>query len=136
MLRSSRRLFSSGPHKVVMLYDGSCPLCAREVAFLQTFTRAPLVRFLNVATAPPAAIAPYTAQPAAALLDEMHVFDLSTSTMHRRVDAFRKLYGTLGYSFLEFTRFWPFDALSDRAYTFIAANKHRLAPLFPEQRQE
>ena len=96
----------------------------------------PLVRFLNVATAPPAAIAPYTAQPAAALLDEMHVFDLSTSTMHRRVDAFRKLYGTLGYSFLEFTRFWPFDALSDRAYTFIAANKHRLAPLFPEQRQE
>ena len=125
------RLLSSAPAApaVTMLYDGSCPMCAREVAFLKTLQRAPHVCFKDI-TAPGFSPAPYTAKPLEALLAEMNVHDAATGTMHTRVDAFRKLYSTLGYNFLGFTRHWPFSVLADGAYTFIAAHKHRIAFLF------
>ena len=113
-----------------MLFDGSCPMCAREVAFLRTLKHAQRVNFADI-TAPAFSPLPFTDKPLAALLDEIHVHDASTGVMHTRVDAFRKLYGTLGYPFLEFTRAWPFSAAAEAAYSFIARHKHRLAFLFP-----
>jgi hypothetical protein len=109
-------------------------MCAREVAFLRTLKHAPRVNFTDI-TAPAFSPLPYTDKPLAALLDEMHVHDAATGVMHTRVDAFRKLYGTLGYPFLEFTRAWPFSAAAEAAYTFIARHKHRLAFLFPPVKQ-
>ena len=112
-----------------MLYDGACPICAREVAFLKTLARAPQVCFTDL-SAPGFSPAPYTAKPLEALQGEMHVYNAATGAMHTRVDAFRVLYAALGYNVLGFTRHWPFSALADGAYTFIAAHKHRLAFLF------
>ena len=127
------RLLSSAPAPapatVTMLYDGSCPMCAREVAFLKTLQRAPHVCFADI-SAPGFSPAPYTAKPLEALQAEMNVHDAATGTMHTRVDAFRKLYSTLGYNFLGFTRHWPFSVVADGAYTFLAAHKHRIAFLF------
>ena len=109
-----------------MLYDGSCPLCAKEVSFLRTFNRAQAVSFINIAD-PAFDPSPYSPITREALIDEMHVYDLTTNTMHKRVPAFHHLYSTLGYPFLGFTRVWPFNVLSDQAYGFIARNKHHLA---------
>ena len=128
----ARALSAAAPPRAgacVMLYDGACPVCAREVSFLKTLQRADRVSFVDI-TAPGAPAAAYTSKPLDELQGEMHVLDEATGTMHTRVDAFRKLYATLGYNFLEFTRRPPFDWLSDRAYSFIAAHKHRLAFLF------
>ena len=112
-----------------MLYDGGCPVCAREVSFLRTLKKAPQVNFVNIAT-PGFDPQPFTHKPLGALLGDMHVYDAATGVMHTRVDAFRKLYSTLGFSFLDFTRTWPFSAAADAAYTFIARHKHRVAFLF------
>lgn len=112
-----------------MLYDGGCPVCAREVSFLRTLERAPRVNFVDIAK-PGFDPLPFTPKPLSALLGEMHVHDAATGVMHTRVDAFRRLYDALGYRFLEFTRVWPFSAASEAAYTFIARHKHRLAFLF------
>lgn len=109
-----------------MLYDGSCPICAKEVSFLRTFQKAPAVAFINISD-PAFDPSPYSPIKLEDLVDEMHVYDIPSKTMHKRVPAFHHLYSTLGYPFLGFTKAWPFNILSDKAYGFIARNKHHLA---------
>ncbi len=123
---SLRRLSASpSAFKAVMLYDGSCPVCSREVAALRTCAKAPLVDFKNI-TEPGFEPSQYGCS-MDALVGEMHVLDPSTGTMHRRVPAFHHLYSTLGYPMLAFTQYWPFAGLSDWAYGVVARNKHHLA---------
>ena len=113
--------------KLAMLFDGSCPLCLREVKFLRSLSRAPLVNFVDI-THQKFSAAEYGSPRQEKLLDELHVFNLEQRTMHTRVPAFRELYKTLfGVDVLRFTATWPFTTLSDRAYTFIAREKHRVA---------
>lgn len=119
-------------HVAVALFDGSCPLCAREIAFLRTFSRASRVSFVDVssdtfddslffATAgvPPIA--------RATLLDEMHVVDVPAGVVRSRVPAFHTLYSALGYNVLGFTARPPFDAIADQVYEFIRNHKWRVA---------
>ena len=119
-----------------MLYDGSCPLCVREVSFLRGLRGAPRVRFTDVASpsfdpalvvGPPGHPQPVL-QGRLALLESLHVVDLRSGAVHTRVPAFRMLYRTLfGIDILAWTRFWPWAGLADRAYGVVAAHKHRLA---------
>lgn len=117
----------------IALYDGSCPLCAREIAFLRTFARAPsCVSFVDVSDASFHDAAFFAAQrlpPVARekLLDEMHVVDVRAGVVNARVPAFHTLYSALGYSVLAFTARPPWDGIADRVYEFIRLNKHRVA---------
>ena len=114
-----------------MLFDSSCPLCAREVRFLRSLRRSHLVRFTDICD--PSFSATALGKPLDTLLSEMHVKDLRSGVLHTRVDAFRVLYRTLfNVDVLFFTRFWPLSAIADAAYGVIAANKHRVAGLFAE----
>ena len=131
-----RRLLSSAAarHSLVMLYDGSCPLCVREVAWLAGLRRAGRVQFTDVTASsftPPAGSPPRTMEQ---LLNELHVFEPATLEMHVRVPAFRRLYHALfGVDVLFLTQFWPLSAAADSAYSFIARHKHRLAWLFEKR---
>ena len=116
----------------IALYDGSCPLCAREIAFLRTFARAPSVSFVDVSDASFDDAAFWAAQrlpPVARekLLDEMHVVDVRARVVNARVPAFHTLYSALGYSALAFTARPPWDGIADRVYEFVRLNKHRVA---------
>jgi predicted DCC family thiol-disulfide oxidoreductase YuxK len=117
----------------IALYDGSCPLCAREIAFLRTFARAPsCVSFVDVSDAGFDDAAFWAAQrlpPVARekLLDEMHVVDVRARVVNVRVPAFHTLYSALGYSALAFTARPPWDGIADRVYEFVRLNKHRVA---------
>jgi predicted DCC family thiol-disulfide oxidoreductase YuxK len=120
------------PPTLVALYDGSCPICASEIKFLRSLPRAHAVRFENIML-PTFNSAPYGGRPLAELASEMCVYETRTGALHTRVGAFRELYAVLGLPrfVLAWTRVWPFSALSDAAYAYIAANKHRLARFFP-----
>jgi predicted DCC family thiol-disulfide oxidoreductase YuxK len=126
----ARRLLSSAASRqLVMLYDGSCPLCVREVAFLRRLRRADRVVFTDIC-APSFSAEPY-GRSVAQLTDEMHVYEPATMKLHVRVPAFRVLYRVLvGVDVLAFTAFWPMSLISDVGYGFIARHKHRLAWLF------
>ena len=118
------------PHAIA-LYDGSCPLCAREIAWLRTFKAAPRVAFVNIAAPDFDEDAWFASRaltkPRVALEDEMHVLDARTNVLHSRVAAFRVLYAALGYDVLRFTTRAPFDRIADGVYEFIRLHKHRVA---------
>jgi len=112
-----------------MLFDGSCPLCAREVKFLRSLPRSSQVHFDDVTckTFNPDKYGKSLPE----LLEEMHVYSIDTNTMHTRVRAFRELYRTIfGIDVLFFSAYPPFDSLCDRMYGFIAKEKHRVAWMF------
>jgi predicted DCC family thiol-disulfide oxidoreductase YuxK len=127
---AARRFFSAAARapELIMLFDSSCPLCAREVAFLATRRRAHLVKFEDI-TAPGFSAAPFS-RSVEELARELHVFLPATRELHARVPAFRRLYATLfGADLLFFTQFFPFNAAADRAYSFFLRHRHRLARL-------
>jgi predicted DCC family thiol-disulfide oxidoreductase YuxK len=121
------------------LYDGSCPLCAREIAWMRTFSNARRVSFEDVsadafdarAWAAAAGVAPVAREE---LLDSMHVLDARAGgapVMRRRVPAFRALYAALvGRDVLAFTALPGVDRVADAAYEVARLHKHRLAFLF------
>lgn len=132
---------SAAPPELTALFDGSCPVCVAEISFLRTFARAPRVAWVDV-SAPAFDAAAWSAVAGVAvpigraeLLAEMHVLDArggSSSTLRKRVPAFRALYAVVsGRDWLAFTERVPFAALADGAYELARRHKHRLAFLFP-----
>jgi len=123
----SVRLFSSRSSKQVVevLYDGSCGLCRREIEFLRR-TKVGCddsqTRFINIASGnfEVQSMPHWKGQVSSIdeLYSEMHVFDVSTGIMHRRVGAFRHLYLHLGVPrvLVQWTEAPPFDKMMDSAY--------------------
>ena len=107
-------------------YDGSCPLCSTEIAFLRTFKRASAVRFVNLADP---AFAPPPDASATRLLSEMHV-RAPDGALHSRVAAFRALYTALGHGYaLRWTASPLVEPLVDRAYAAFLRARPLLARL-------
>jgi predicted DCC family thiol-disulfide oxidoreductase YuxK len=119
----------------VALFDGSCPICAKEISFLKRFKTSDNVQFIDV-TGPSFNAAQWSlinGQPPikmGTLLSEMHVLDTTKNILRTRVPAFRFLYATMGCDILSFTAHEPWASRADSVYTYIADNKHRLAFLF------
>ena len=119
------------PPVAVALFDGSCPMCAREIAWLRTFRAAPRVKFVDISE--PAFdeaaffAAAGVAKPRVALVDEMHVLDPRARVLHARVPAFRVLYAALGHDVLSFTARAPWAGVADAVYELIRLHKHRVA---------
>lgn len=118
---------------LVVLYDGSCPLCAREIALLRRLPAAARLDWRNVCdeTFDPAAVAPHLPH-VGKLLSEMHVYDPRSGVVHTRVAAFRALYGELGLGVLtSWTAAPVLSGLVDRAYAAFLRARPFIASLFP-----
>lgn len=115
---------STPPFDLEVWFDGACPLCAREVAFLRRLDRAGRIRFTDIA-APgfDAAAAGIAWQD---LMDRIHA-RLADGTVVEGVEVFRRLYAAVGYGWLVApTRLPGVRQLLDLAYRTFARNRLRL----------
>jgi predicted DCC family thiol-disulfide oxidoreductase YuxK len=115
---------STAPFDLEVYFDGACPLCAREVAFLRRLDRAGRIRFTDIA-------APGFDPLAAGigwgdLMDRIHA-RLADGTVVEGVEVFRRLYAIVGYGWLVApTRLPGVRHLLDLAYRLFARNRLRL----------
>ena len=106
-----------------VLYDGECPLCRREVSFLQGQNREGRLAFEDI-SAPgfDAAVYHTTRQ---ALMGVIHgVFP--DGRMVQKVEVFREAYRAIGLGWVVAPTAWPgLNWASNRGYEWFA--RHRLA---------
>jgi predicted DCC family thiol-disulfide oxidoreductase YuxK len=114
----------SAPFDLELYFDGACPLCAREVAFLRRLDRGGRIRFTDIAA--PGFDAPATGIAWQDLMDRIHA-RLADGTVVEGVEAFRRLYSLLGFGWLVApTRLPGVRQLLDLAYRTFAKNRLRL----------
>jgi predicted DCC family thiol-disulfide oxidoreductase YuxK len=112
------------PFDLEAFFDGACPLCAREVAFLRRLDRAGRIRFTDIAA--PGFDADATGFAMRDLMDRIHA-RLADGTVVEGVEVFRRIYAALGYGWLVApTRLPGVRHLLDVAYRVFARNRFRL----------
>jgi predicted DCC family thiol-disulfide oxidoreductase YuxK len=112
------------PYALEVYFDGACPLCSREVAFLRGLDRSGRLRFTDIAAEGFDAAA--TGLGREALMDRIHA-RLADGTVVEGVEVFRLLYAAVGYGWLVApTRLWGVRQLLDAAYRVFARNRLRL----------
>jgi predicted DCC family thiol-disulfide oxidoreductase YuxK len=112
------------PCHLEVYFDGACPLCSREVAFLRGLDRPGRLHFTDIAAEGFDAAA--TGLGREALMDRIHA-RLADGTVVEGVEVFRRLYAAVGYGWLVApTRLWGVRQLLDAAYRVFARNRLRL----------
>lgn len=94
------------PWQIKLLYDGECPLCVREVNFLQQKDAGRgLVAFVDIAAADydPAAHGGVDFETA---MGRIHAV-LPDGTVIKNVEVFRRVYDTLGMGWIYAATRWP-----------------------------
>jgi predicted DCC family thiol-disulfide oxidoreductase YuxK len=108
---------------IKVLYDGDCPLCAREIAFLRGRNRRGLIAFEDIA-APGFDAARYGLDQHA-VMSRIHGV-LADGTLIEGVEVFRRLYTAIGLGWVVAPTRWPLlRGLFDRAYRVFARNRLR-----------
>jgi predicted DCC family thiol-disulfide oxidoreductase YuxK len=108
---------------IKVLYDGECPLCAREIAFLRRRNRRGLIAFEDIAEPGFDATRYGLDQPG--VMSRIHGV-LSDGTVIEGVEVFRRLYTAIGLGWLVAPTRWPLlRGLFDRAYRVFARNRLR-----------
>lgn len=106
--------------KIKLLYDGECPLCLREVNFLQKRDAGRgLVAFVDIADAnyTPAANGGIDFETA---MGRIHAV-LPDGTVIKNVEVFRRVYETLGMGWIYAATRWPMiGPIVDRLYELWA----------------
>lgn len=107
--------------KIKLLYDGDCPLCLREVSFLQKKDKGRgLVAFTDIAADDydPAANGGVSFE---AAMERIHAV-LPDGTVIKNVDVFRQVYSVLGIGWMYAPTQWPIlGPIVDRLYDIWAA---------------
>ena len=108
-----------------VLYDGECPLCAREVAMLRRLDRGRgRLAFDDIAA--PGFDASRYGRSQAELMARIHGV-LPDGTVIEGVEVFRRAYAAVGLGWLVAPTRWPLlRPLSDAAYRWFARNRLRL----------
>ena len=107
-----------------LLYDGECPLCAREVRMLQRLDRRGRLRFEDIA-APDFDPARYGAT-RESLMARIHGV-LPDGTVVEGLEVFRRAYAAVGLGWLLAPTRWPgLRRVADAAYRWFARNRLRL----------
>jgi len=119
----------SAKQVVEVLFDGSCGLCRREIDLLRRTkvgADATRTKFINIASRDfnfEEKVNTWKEQVKSVdeLLAEMHVFDVTSGVMHKRVNAFRHLYLHLGAPgfLVQWTSIYPFNIILDSSYTLF-----------------
>jgi predicted DCC family thiol-disulfide oxidoreductase YuxK len=108
---------------IKVLYDGDCPLCKREIAFLKRRDKRGAIAAEDIAAA--------GFDPARYGLDHASVMSrihgvLPDGTVIEGVEVFRRLYTAIGLGWLVAPTRWPLlRGLFDRAYRVFARNRLR-----------
>ena len=108
--------------QLTLLYDGGCPLCLREVRFLQSRNRRQQIAFVDIDAAD------YNAAEHAGIdyrqaMGRIHAID-SHGEVLRDVAVFREAYRLVGLGWLYAPTTWPGLAmLVNRVYAFWAARR-------------
>lgn len=113
-----------GDYAIEVFYDGDCPLCKREINVLRLMDRGHRLRMTNIAA--------LDFDPSKyeltmdRFMEEMHG-RLPNGQWVTGVEAFRHIYGALGFGWLvKATRLPGVSHLADRAYHVFAKNRLRL----------
>lgn len=105
-------------------FDGACPICVREVAFLRRLDRRGRIRFTDIAAAGFDAAAAGLGWEE--LMERIHA-RLADGTVVAGVEVFRRLYTAVGWGWLVApTRLPGVAPLLDLAYRVFARNRLRL----------
>ena len=105
-------------------FDGACPLCSREMAVLARRDRRGQIEFIDIA-APGFDAAAWGREPAQ-FMAAMHV-KLPDGRWAIGADAFRQLYGVLGFRWIvALTRVPGIRQAVDAGYRVFARNRTRL----------
>lgn len=108
---------------VEVFYDGDCPLCLREIAWLRRWDRRGRIRFTDIAAAGFVAPRGITWDK---LMAEIHG-RLPDGTWIRGVEVFRRLYTAIGAGGLVAITRWPgMRQALEIAYSLFAQNRLRL----------
>ncbi len=111
-------------HEIEVWFDGACPLCTREVAFLRRLDQQGRIRFTDLAA--PGFDVAATGIAWSDLNDRIHA-RLADGTTVEGVEVFRRLYTAVGYGWLVApTRLPGIRQLLDVAYRAFARNRLRL----------
>lgn len=107
---------------IAVYYDGDCPLCKREIAFLRWMDRKKRIRFENIATGQ---FDESDGQPEyEQLMAEIHG-RLPDGSWIRGADVFRRLYTAIGWNWVVVLTRLPFiRQICDGLYRVFA--RHRL----------
>lgn len=109
---------------VEVFFDGDCPLCAREIAFLRARDRSNRIRFTDIAA--PGFEPEALGLDRDALMARIHGRLPDGSTIEG-VEVFRRLYTAIGLGpVVALTRLPGLRALLDAAYATFAANRLKL----------
>jgi predicted DCC family thiol-disulfide oxidoreductase YuxK len=114
----------TGPWQIEVLYDGECPLCSREVAFLERRDRGRgRIRFRDIAE--PGFDPTVFGLDARRVMARIHGV-LPDGTVVEGVEVFRRAYAAVGLGWLLAPTRWPgLRRLADWAYRVFARNRLR-----------
>lgn len=109
---------------VEAFFDGDCPLCVKEVSFLQKLDRKARIRWSDIAA--PDFDAGEVGKTHAELMASMHG-RLPDGTWIEGVEVFRRLYAAVGFRpLVALTRLPGISQLADLGYALFAKNRLRL----------
>ena len=107
-----------------VFFDGACPLCSKEIAFLRKRDHASRIRFRDIAD--PSFDPSEVGLTHDALMARMHG-RLPDGTVIEGVEVFRRLYATIGFApIVSLSRLPGIRQALDAAYDVFAKNRLRL----------
>ena len=113
---------------LALLFDGDCPLCTREIAWLRRRDRAGRLAFVDIAA--PAFDPDAYGRTRQQLLAAMHA-QRPDGALLAGADVFREAYALVGLGWLVAPTRWPLlRPLVDAAYRLFARHRERLGRLF------
>ena len=117
--------YQSDSPALTVLYDGQCPLCSREIAFLRRRPKSSTLGFFDI-SAPEADLSPFNLTRDQAMKALYAV--RSDGTTLRGMDAIREIYRSIGMSWVVAPTAWPLlRPMFDLAYTIFAKVRPLLA---------
>lgn len=118
----------ANPEKLLLLYDGDCPVCRRKVAFLQRRDRQGRLQFSDIRDS---AFQPLETGIDFQLLEKKIHAVFPDGTEVSGMEAIRAAYRETGLGWLAAPTGWPLlRPLFDGLYAFVARNRQAIGRFF------
>ena len=115
-------------NKFTVFYDAECPICSREVHWLQRKDNAKVLQFISIDSPECRAAVPELSTEE---LSRVIYGKTSAGALLSRVDVFREIYSLMGYrKLVSFSRLWGIRSLLDVSYAVFAKLRVPLGRVF------